>query len=655
MIADVALPIPVGKYFSYAVPDEVAPYLSLWSRVRVPFHQRDAVGIVTGLKQGDAEGLKPVIEPVDFFPLVDEELAALAGWASSFYLAPMGLVMKHALPPVRDIERYLVAWERARPEAGPIQLSRMIRRTGRVRLAELNREGSLLLHDTLTGNEFAAAKPPVPGEAQGEGGQTVLIDSIQKRLEEYVSLIGTHLQNGGNVLFLLPDHYAAGAYFTEKMKALYGDKVIWFSSGVPVKQRMETFFRARNDGGYVILGNKSLVFLPVRNLSLVIAERYDDDEYRNEEGFKFNAVRTAIERARLRGVPIVLGSAACSVAILHDVQKDGGSAPRFTERITQGRQDAPRTIRSRSSGEMLDRLCADIGEAAHRGESVAVYVPRKEYGTYIRCQACREDLVCEKCGSPLDYDRDKEELHCPACGKPHPYTEACPLCGSRMLGFARIGASFVYEHISRTVPGVNAMLVTGDSLKKELSVLSKKSPRVARCLVGTQVLSKLYGYHFDRLLLVDWEELRKMSGFRSDEKTHQVLMNLTDALTPDETACYSRKKKFVDIAPYLDPARFYKTELQKRKEAEFPPFARMFIIEARAKTRPAADRALAKVKTVISGNNLDPFLFGTVPGTKGPFHVWKTLLKGPEDLLCHAFPDLYNIPGIEIDPDPPTF
>jgi primosomal protein N' len=655
MIADIALPIPVGKYFSYSVPDEIAPYLSAWSRVRVPFHARDAVGIVIALRQGDATGLKPVIEPLDFFPLVDEELAALAAWASSFYLTPIGLVMKHALPPVSDIERYLVAGEISHPEAGPVQLSRMIKRTGRVRLIELYRQGNLVLLDGLTRNEFAQAKPPARGEAGAGDRQSVIIDSIEKRLERYLSLIGTHLENNGNILFLLPDHYAAGAYFAQKVKALHGDRVLWFSSGVPVRQRMETYFKARHGTGHIILGNKNLVFLPVRNLSLIIAERYDDDEYRNEESFKFNAVRTAIERARLCGIPLVLGSAACCVEILYHAQKDDGSALHFHDPAAQGDPNTPKTIRVRSSGELLDRLCSDIEDTAGRGESVAVYVPRKEYGSYIRCQACREDLVCEKCGSSLDYDRERDVLHCPACTSTHPYIDECPHCGSRMIGFTRTGASFVHDRISRTVPNVSATLITGDSLKKEISILGKKNPRGAQCLVGTQVLSKLYGHHFDKLILVDWEELRKMSGFRSDEKTHQVLMNLIDALTPGEIVCYSTKKKFANIAPYLDAARFYETELQKRKEAEFPPFARMFIIEARAKTRAAADRALAKVKAVISDNGLDPYVFGTVPGNKGPFLVWKTLLKGPEDLLNNSFPDLYAIPGIEIEPDPPNF
>lgn len=646
MIADIALPIPVGKNFSYSVPDEIAPYIPLWSRVRVPFHQRDAVGVVAGLKEGDPTGLKPVIEPLDLFPLVNEELSALTKWASSYYLAPMGLVMKYALPPVRDVERYLVA-----QGTSPVALNKMIKRSGRPGLAELYSKGALTLKDSLSHNDFSPAGPEAPDRSAEMAGQIVLVDWLEKRLERYISDISAHLENNGSILFLLPDHYAAGAYFSQRMKEFYGDRVLWFGSGIPVRQRMETYFRARHDGGYIILGNKSLVFLPVRNLSLIIAERFDDEEYRNEESFKFNAVRTAVERARLSGIPVILGSAACSLEILHHA-RENGYALHF--RAADNPSHLPATVRSRSSGELLDRLCADIEDAVLQRMNVAVYVPRKEYGSYLRCQACREDLLCEKCGSPLTYDRDSNNLVCSSCGTGHPYIDSCPFCGSHMIGFSRIGASFVFDHISRNAPGIRPALITGDSLKKELSILRKNDP-APQCLVGTQVLSKLYGHHCDRLFLVDWEELRKMSGFRSDEKTHQVLLNLIDALTPDEITCYSKQKKSVDVAAYLDPQQFCETELQKRKDAEFPPFDRMFIIDARAKTRPASDRALAKVKAVLSANGLDPFVFGTVPASKGPYHVWKTLLKGPENLLDKAFTDLYNIPGVEIEPDPPNF
>ena len=654
MIADIALPIPVGKYFSYSVPVDIAPYVSIWSRVRVPFHQRDAIGTVVEMREGDDPRLKAILEPLDLFPLLDNELSALAGWASSFYLTPQGLVLKYALPPLRDIERYLVIGQANNAssidEGAP--LNRTVKKLGHSRLAQLFMQGALDLRDSFTRDTFTGA---YMGDWQGQDLETVsilFIDSLERRLERYISLIGSHIEKNGNILFLLPDHYAAGAYFADRLKATYGQRVLWFSSGVPVKQRMETYFRTRREGGHVVLGNKSAIFLPARNVSLIIVERCDDDEYRNEESFKFNAARTAVERARLKGVPFILGGAACSIDTMAYARENGVTLECNDWLTVSG--PTVKGMSSLSSGELLDRVRTDVIETVQRGCKIAVYAPRKEYGSFLRCHACREDLTCPKCGAHLEYDRTKDTLVCSGCAARYPYMDTCPHCGSNMIEFARIGASFLYDHLSRTAPWVGAIFITGDSLKKELSAL-RKSPDRAACLVGTQALSKMYGHHVDKLILADWEELRKMSGFRSEEKTHQVICNLIDALTPDEIICHSRTRNPADLAPYLKITDFYENELKKRKEADFPPFTRIFLIEARAKTQPAADRALAKVTAVISSHGLTSHIFGTIPNNKPPFHTWKTILKGPKDLLAKAFADLYNIPGIEIEADPPNF
>lgn len=653
MIADITLPIPVGKSFSYSVPIDIAPYIAVLSRVRVPFHQRDAIGTVVGLREGDDPRLKAIIEPLDFFPLIDNELTELAGWASSFYLTPSGLVMKYALPPLRDIERYLVIGQTHNTSVNEgTPLNKMVKKLGHARLVQLFVQGAFDLRDIFTRDAFTAPCT-VDSQTQGLGAGSILFtDSLERRFERYISLIGSHIEKNGNILFFLPDHYAAGSYFSDRLTALYGERVLWFSSGVPVKQRMETYFRTRREGGYVVLGNKSLVFLPARNVSLIIVERCDDDEYRNEESFTFNAARMAVERTRLKGIPFILGSAVCSI--------DTMAYARENEVILEcndwltAKGPTIKNVGSRSSGELLDRVLTDVMATVQGGGKVAVYAPRKEYGSFLRCHACREDLTCPKCGGHLEYDRARDVMLCTGCAAQYPYSDTCPHCGSNMIEFARIGATFIYDHLSRTAPWVGATMITGDSLKKELSAL-RKSPDHAACLVGTQVLSKMYGHHVSRLILADWEELRKMSGFRSEEKTHQVICNLIDALTPDEIISHSRTRHPADLAPYLKITDFYENELKKRIDADFPPFTRIFLIEARAKTQPAADRALAKVTAVISAHGLNSHIFGTVPGNKPSFHTWRTILKGPKDLLNEVFTDLYNIPGVEIEADPPNF
>ncbi|MRR08117.1 MAG: hypothetical protein EG828_14560, partial [Deltaproteobacteria bacterium] len=222
MIADITLPIPVGKSFSYSVPVDIAPYIAVLSRVRVPFHQRDAIGTVVSLREGDDPRLKAIIEPLDFFPLIDNELSALAGWASSFYLTPPGLVMKYAVPPLRDIERYLVIGQTHNTslnEGAP--LNKMVKRLGHARLVQLFMQGAFDLRDIFTRDAFTAA---CTGDSQTQGpgtGSILFTDSLEHRFERYISLIGSRIEKNGNILFFLPDHYAAGSYFADRLTTLY--------------------------------------------------------------------------------------------------------------------------------------------------------------------------------------------------------------------------------------------------------------------------------------------------------------------------------------------------------------------------------------------------------------------------------------------------
>lgn len=651
MIADIALPIPVGKNFSYSVPDTLIPFLSLWSRVTVPFHNREMTGIVIKIHDGENSGLKPVRDVIDLFPLVGGELPELLNWSSSFYLAPIGLVLKYALNASRDIDKFLaVELHNDLSNFNGLTLRKMSRKMGMQRIHDLYRQKALDVRDTITGMPFGPLSQT--SRKSQDGQRSIFIDSIEKRFELYLTKIDDHLRSDANILFLLPDYYAAGAWFTKRLVEVYGSRVLWFGAGIPVKKRMETYFKVRSSGGHIILGNKSSVFLPIHDLNLVIAERFDDDEYRNEESFKYNAVGIAAERARLCNIPVILGSAACSTEILRYGEQNGFTIDVREWLSTNGYPERITSVYSRSSGEFLDRAWTEVDPAKGRsGSTAAIYTPRKDYGSFIRCDTCKETVMCTKCSVAMSYDHDTDNVYCPECSTRFPYTDNCPNCGSGMLTFSRIGAMFIQNHISRIFPETEIIPVTGDSLKKELSVIRKPRHDRGMILVGTQALSKLYECHVGKLVLFGWNELRKMGGYRAEEKTHQVIAHLIDSLTPDEIICRSGK----DILSYLSIADFYARELKKRREADFPPFSRVFLIEIKAKTITAADRSLKKVRSEMAAKGLESHMFGMIAADKHPFYIRRIILKGEKNLLTDSFHDLYNIPGIEIEADPLNF
>jgi len=655
MIADVALPIPVGRSFSYKVPDELSPHVFELARVLVPFGHRETTGVVIVLRDGEEDGLKSVAGVLDLFPLLSDELPALLQWSSSFYVTPAGIAYKHALPSAPDMERFLSVESAGRVDVDGLPLRKAIRRLGRTGLLHLYGNGLLRLRETLTGETFA---PPVPALLRPQGTEaekTLLIDSVEERIAYYNRVIPGHLGQDGNVLVLVPDYHAAGAWFMKRFKEVYGPRVLWFSSGTPLKQRMETWFRSRREGGYVILGNRNCVFLPLHGLSLIIVERCDDDEYKNEEGFKFNAVRVAVERARLKEASIVLGSAASSIDAIHLARTNGFGITCNEWPTRGGYGERTSSVSSRSTGEIIDHLSAEAGEAALQDTRIAIYTPRKDQGSYLKCHACRETFSCPGCGETLTYERETGSLSCPGCGARLVYEGICPQCGSSAIGFSRIGIDFIEKHLRKAHSHLNITRITGDSIRKEIAAALRPRKPGTAVLVGTQSLSKFYGFSADRLLLSQWEELRKMSGHRSEERTHQVLLNLLDALTPRSIVSYSTRKEPADPRDYLEISSFVEEELKKRREARFPPFVRIFLLEARGKTVGRADAALGKVRKVIADAGLEGALLGTLPLERPPYHIRRLILRGDDELLRDTFEQLHDIPGVDIEADPLSF
>jgi primosomal protein N' (replication factor Y) (superfamily II helicase) len=651
MIVDVALPIPVAKTFSYSVPDRWKPFAKRFVRLKVPFHNKVHTGVITDIRDIDGAGLKEIIEVVDLFPVIDNTLIELTSWSSHYYVTPIGPVLKYVIPPTLKTEPYITI-ESRNDEALKIDgltLKKAIRLVGRESLFQYHKKDSIILRDTLTKQIFS----PIAEEdaEKATSGDVLFVGDVNNRLDYYTEAIATVLQKGSNVLMLLPDHYASGSYFKKIFTGKFGDRVLWYGSETGAKSRMETFFRVRQQGGFLVLGNKSCVFLPMCKQALVIIERQEEDEYRNEEGFKFNAVLVAIKRASIAGVPVILGSACPSMNMYYYAENNKFNMIEKKWLLDQPCQEkitAPDIV---SSASFLEELIPDIKETAARGERVAVFTPRKDYGSYLVCHSCRKPFLCPHCEGVLGYEKEAGLLLCSLCGKSFPYEERCAHCGSDIIRFSKTGAEYVEEKLKNVFPNASIMKITGNSLKKEIKTLNKMPSDSPVLLIGTQSLSKLYSFHVQKLILIGWEELRKMGGYRSDEKMIQILINLMDALTPDSVTLLMEKKHKVATSRYIEGNTYYREELQRRKSADFPPYRRVFLVEVENKNKDRGEKTLAKIRVIFRDEGIESAVSGTLMEKKTQYK-WRIILRGEGDLLCKTLFKIYDLSGVQIEADP---
>ncbi len=654
MIVHVALPIPLEKRFSYSVPHSWQPHALPYSRVIVPFHNRTAAGFITGIAGEEARDLKEIHEVVDIFPLLNDNLIELCDWASVHYVTPMGLVLKYAPPSHLHLEKYLVIHDMpgvATP-LNNIPLKKAYKSHGKEAVFSLYRDGSIGLHDVLTNRPFEQFNssrtlwPDAP-----EATNSLFMGALRNRLAHYTCLVSDCLQKGQNVLMLLPDYYLTGDYFFRAFQDEFPGRVFWYGSTIKGKARMETYLRTRHTGGSLILGNKNCAFLPAADLGLVIVERPEEDHYRNEEGFKFNAAHLALKRAEIEGIPAVFGTSSPSLEISRYVEEGKMVVihdPAWGIKPHHG-------VKLEKSVAQYDPLPDDlldlVRDAIEKEVRIAIYTPRKDYSSYIQCLECKTLFSCPVCNGILTYQKEKNVLACGTCGNEFPYEEQCPQCGGSLIRFSRIGAEYLEERLRDLFPECPIVKITGETARKEILRLRKETRKSPLIVVGTQTLGSFYDLKTEKLILVGWEELSRISGYRASEKMFHVLQHLIDALDPDEVHFLMERKRRVDPAGFLDPAEFSPSELERRQIADFPPYSRLFLIEIQKKNESAGIKTVDKIREILEKEGYTGPITGPLY-QKREKHEWRIILKGNDESLCRSLLRLYDLPDVRIEADP---
>jgi primosomal protein N' (replication factor Y) len=464
-------------------------------------------------------------------------------------------------------------------------------------------------------------------------------------------MISQKLDQGQNVLLLLPDFHMVGDYFYRFLMSALGKRVFWHTSSQP-KCQMETFFRARVEKGCLILGNKSAVLLPVVNRGLIIVERPEEDEYRNEEAFHFNAVKLAVKSAELYRTPILLGSAAPPLDVVR-LARDGLISLRKEQDLCLGRSVSEVKTESYTRDHVPSELVDIIDKTVHSNETMAIYTPRKDYASRLYCLECKKPFLCPGCETPLTYHREGDSLVCSNCKKSLHYDEKCAQCGGSLIQFSSTGAEYVEERIRASLPESHLLRITGESIrKKDVRSSLQLASAPGTITIGTQILSRLYGLRVKRLVLMGQEEFLWIAGYRAQERVYQTFRNLIDALQPEEVFVVVAKKSLIDVSHLVEEDRFYTEELARRSAAEFPPYTRLFLVEVRKKGE-AGERLVGQIVERLRQEGLGHRMIGPMLQKRGGVH-WRMVLKGDEQLFARVLPWIYGLAGVRIEPDPPS-
>ncbi len=454
--------------------------------------------------------------------------------------------------------------------------------------------------------------------------RTVLLFGVTAsgKTEVYLDAILHTLAAGRSAIVLVPE-IALTAQVVDVFIGRFGDQVAVLHSRLSEGERHDEWRRMQEGKARIVVGARSAVFAPVRNVGLIVLDEEHEASYKQENMPRYNAKEIARERARLSGATLVLGSATPSLESFYasEPRDDGDRSAPIRRRLEEGifRIEMPERIDNRPLPrvEIVDlreefkhrkalfsqRLTDAIGERIASGDQTILFLNRRGYAQFVLCRDCGYVAKCPNCAISLAYHAYDHSLRCHHCDHRGRAPEICPDCRGLKVKAFGIGTEKVEEEVLKTYPSARVVRMDRDTTTKKgahSKMIRAFRAGEADILIGTQMVAK--GLDFPNVTLVgvvSADTAINMPDFRAGERTFQLLTQVAGRAgrgnKPGEVIIqtFNPDHYAVQAAMRHDYAAFYAQEIAFRKELRYPPFSRFVNIlctdenEARAAAKAA--------------------------------------------------------------------
>jgi len=638
----VLLPIPAGRAYSYAVPEGME--LQPGDIVLAPLGPRKVIGAVwdDAAESVDAAKLRPVEARFDAPPL-DATMRRFVDWVAAWSLAPPGLVLRMvlrapgALAPPMPLEGLVHAGgEPERMTAARASVMALAReglswtRSGLAHAAGVSPGvvDGLVAQGVLRTTQLP--QPPIvarpdPGHgatqlsaAQGEAAvqlraavaagafSATLLEGVtgSGKTEVYFEAVAAALQAGRQALILLPE-IALTAAFLDRFEQRFGARPAEWHSDVAPRKRELVWRQAATGEIRVVAGARSALFLPFRELGLIVVDEEHDPAYKQEDGVIYHARDMAVVRASLSGIPAVLVSATPSIETQVNALAGKYGRVHLPTRFADAGLPSIRTVDMRRNppargGFISPVLLKAMADTLEQREQSLLFLNRRGYAPLTLCRACGHRFQCSNCSAWLVEHRFRRQLVCHHCGHSEPVPHTCPECGTLdHLVACGPGVERLAEEVLRHFPDARTFLLSSDMaggvqrLRMELEAIAKGE---ADIVIGTQLVAKGHNFPLMTCVGVVDADLGLANGDpRAAERTFQLLAQVTGRAGRTGAASTGYLQTWQPEHPVIaalasgDAEAFYEREIAARRAAGLPPFGRLAAIIVSAATRPEAE------------------------------------------------------------------
>ncbi len=668
----------------YRVPDGMV--VEPGSIVVAPLGPRQLVGVVWEPERLQTEEvgdnrLRPLVGVLDV-PPISAPLRRLCEWTADYYLSPLAAVLRMVLPSSSALEgsRQLIKY-RATGETPdrmtPQRLKALAALEGRQGTIRELAQTAEVSDAVVRGLVHAGALEPVAVEADrpldcpdpdfappelaadqaaaakslsgsiGRGFDPVLLDGVtgSGKTEVYFEAIAECLRAGKQVLVLLPE-IALTEPFLKRFEARFGCAPVAWHSGLRSSERRRNWRGIASGEAKVTVGARSALFLPYRELGLIVVDEAHEPSFKQEEGVQYHARDVAVMRAKFEDIPVVLSTATPPIESRHMVELGRYRELQLPARFAGATLPEIRAIDlTRDPPErgrwLAPSLVAELEANLNAGEQSLLFLNRRGFAPLTLCRHCGHRFQCPNCTAWMVEHRLMRRLACHHCGHVMPPPKACPECGEEdSLVACGPGVERIADEVAELFPNARTAIVTSDTIwspAKAAEFVAAMDANEIDIVVGTQLVTK--GYHFPNLTLVGVvdADLGLAGGdLRAAERSFQQIQQVAGRAgrgdKPGRVLVQTHDPEAPVIAALVsgDVAGFYAAETEARRQAAMPPFGRLAAIVISAEDAGEAE-AVARRIGQAAPNVEGMAVFGPAPAPRA-------MLRGRhrQRLLVHA-------------------
>src|ERR1051326_1501077 len=582
----------IHRELDYSVPETLAGRVGIGSRVRVPFRDKSALATVVAIpEQSEVKGIRPIEAIIGDAPILSEPLLELARWMGAYYCCAIETVVRSLLPQV--IRRAEVGWKKQlfvqpAPNIAEAEFEKLRRRAPRqaelleaisklenpIRATELLRQTSFdnqtlralvkrglvalrdqaVVRDPHGEEQFIATSNLVLNEEQTraldeivrslgtpENARPILLHGVtgSGKTEIYLQAIRAALNQQRTAIILVPE-ISLTPQTVERFKGRFAeaqDTVAVLHSHLSEGERHDEWQKIHSGRARIVIGARSAVFAPLKDLGLIVVDEEHETTYKQEEAPRYHARDVAVVRAKMEKCAVVLGSATPSLESYYNATAGKYDLATLMQRVDDQQMPLIRIVdlrperrRGKKTAILSEKLSQAIADRLEKREQTILFLNRRGFSTSLLCSNCGEARNCPNCSVALTFHRQPAvagRLSCHLCGHTAAVPKKCPACGQDALIYHGFGTEKVEATVAQIFPQAAVRRMDADSMtRKEAYRETLRNFRTGKIdiLVGTQMIAK--GLHFPNVTLVgiiNADLALHLPDFRAGERTFQLL------------------------------------------------------------------------------------------------------------------------------------